>query len=78
MSGLGIGSAAVKVCLTCKCEVCGSEHLSSQTNTISIKPGPVEDLPGLITIAIASQFVQPPIGWAVYGRGHYKCSTCLT
>lgn len=74
----GIASGTIKFKAVCKCMVCGAEEFSSQDNSFDTGRVEIDDLIGRIEVQFGNGLVQPPLGWAIYGRGNYKCEKHIT
>jgi hypothetical protein len=75
---IGLGKATVTFRVQCTCDDCGTHAPSSQSNVIDTGTIAISDLGSMIVVLMEAAFVQPPVGWAVYGRYSYKCDKCLT
>lgn len=73
---IGRASATVKFKPTVTCNKCNATG-ASETSTVQTGVVDMSDLQSAIEHAMSRVFIQPPLYWAVSGRGNYTCGDCL-
>ena len=76
MSGLAV--ARIKYKANCVCMSCGASALSPLTRTVETGTIDADGLIDEVQKIVSGLWIEPPLGWAVYGRRNFKCGKCKT
>lgn len=73
----GTSQAEVRWKPLVSCSNCSKTGVSDQIRISTPIVDSIGDLAEMISYQIRQRFIQPPVGWAVNGRGNFQCPDCL-